>query len=156
MNMTLLNIPGWITDEEYNSIFSRVPRICVDLVIVTNEGFLLGMRTIPPDPNTWHLIGGRVRMEETVSHAIRRIAKDEVRIEVSGKKLLGYMEFFKEKGFIHSISMVFLVNAVTSTFTSSEQSSEIKAFTEIPDNTSCTHRDFLQKHLSIIQSGVTE
>ncbi len=101
--------PGWLSDREYLRIFSRVPRLCVDLAILGPGGLLLGWRSHDPSPNTWNLPGGRVRFRETVTKAAQRIARTELGVGLRGIRVLGVMEFLNEvdRGTpIHSVSVV--------------------------------------------------
>lgn len=103
-----------LSDKEYNNIYSKVPRVCVDLVIKSKDGVLMIKRDIQPYKNKWHLPGGRVLFRETIIDAIQRIAKKEIGCHVTIKKQVGFMEFLKEVqggNKRHSISIVFLVTA---------------------------------------------
>lgn len=101
-----------LSKKEYNNIYSKVPRICVDLVIKSRAGVLLIKRDIQPYRNKWHLPGGRILFRETIDDAIQRIAKKEIGCSVTIKKQVGAMEFLKEVqdgNKRHSVSIVFLV-----------------------------------------------
>lgn len=103
---------SWLSESDYNFIYSRAPRICVDLVIKTRKGIFLTKRDIQPYKGKWHLPGGRVRFRESIETAIDRIAKQEIGSPVVIKKLLGFMEFPREVQDCnkrHSISLAFLV-----------------------------------------------
>lgn len=41
----------------------------------------------------WHLPGGTVRFAEPLRDAVRRVARDELRLTVTVGKLLGYIEY---------------------------------------------------------------
>ena len=88
---------GWLTDKDFNFIYSRAPRICVDLIIKNKQGnVLLTFRKIRPYKNKWHLPGGTVLFRESIDGAIQRIALSELNSSVKVHKLLGYMEFLRE------------------------------------------------------------
>lgn len=97
----------YLTDEEYNKVFSLVPRICVDFVIKNKKGTLLTLRKIEPYKGMWHLPGGRIRKDETIEQAIKRISKDELGVELLGGRFMGVCEFFEEKDFIHTVSILY-------------------------------------------------
>ena len=79
---------------EFDAIFSRVPRLTVELVIATPEqGVLLSLRDIPPCQGLWHLPGGTVRFGEPVVDAVRRVGDDELGLTVTAGELLGYIEY---------------------------------------------------------------
>jgi 8-oxo-dGTP pyrophosphatase MutT (NUDIX family) len=86
--------PGWLPKDEYDFIFSRVPRLCVEVVIADPErGVLLSLRDIPPYVGAWHLPGGTVLFGETLVDAVARVATRELGIEVAAGEMLGYIEY---------------------------------------------------------------
>jgi ADP-ribose pyrophosphatase YjhB (NUDIX family) len=95
--------------DKFIEIYSLVPRLCVEIVVKTNEGVLLTKRNIPPALGMWHLPGGTWLKGETAEEAAKRIALDELGIDISLGELLGYVDFSPEVAVGHSISLVFLV-----------------------------------------------
>ena len=89
---------SYLTDEEYDFIYSRVPRICVDLLVKNSKGqVLLTKRTIEPYISHWHFPGGRIKFRESIHDAVKRIAKGELGIELSDTgEVKGYCEFPEE------------------------------------------------------------
>ena len=86
--------PGWLPKAEFDAIFSRVPRLCVEVVIATPQrGVLLMLRDIPPNVGAWHIPGGTVMFGERLTDAVRRVARDELGLEVTVGDLLGYIEY---------------------------------------------------------------
>jgi ADP-ribose pyrophosphatase YjhB (NUDIX family) len=80
--------------DEFDAIFSRVPRLTVEVVIATPElGVLLSLRDIPPCEGLWHLPGGTVRFGEPVVDAVARVAHHELELRVTPRGLLGYIEY---------------------------------------------------------------
>jgi ADP-ribose pyrophosphatase YjhB (NUDIX family) len=83
-----------LPQEEFEAIFSRVPRLTVEVVIATPEtGVLLSLRDIPPCVGLWHLPGGTVRFGEPATDAVKRVAQDELGLDVEPRELLGYIEY---------------------------------------------------------------
>ena len=141
-----MNRKKWLSEEDYNFIYSRAPRLCVDFVIQSKNGILLSKREIEPGKGTWHLPGGRVRMGEGIESAASRIAQSELGIKVRLGSLLGYMEFLKEKQNgrpRHSVSLVFLVRPLSKSFRSSWQAEKIAFHQKLPAKTYYGHRKFL-------------
>ncbi len=104
-----------LTLEEWKSVYGKVPRICVDLVIKGREGVVLvkrGGHDSGPGKGKWHLPGKGIKFGESVEHAIRRTALDETGLRVRVKKFVGYYEYLPPLSFGHPISLVFLVEAV--------------------------------------------
>ena len=78
--------------EEFDRIFSRVPRLTVELVIASDDrGVLLAMRDFGPCQGLWHLPGGTVRFGEPLVEAVKRVAQDELGVAVSAGETLGYI-----------------------------------------------------------------
>src|SRR5436305_1013854 len=86
--------PGWLPKEEYDAIYSRVPRLSVEvLVLDPARGVILALRDIPPFEGAWHIPGGTVLFGEPVTEAVRRVAQRELGVEVTADELLGYIEY---------------------------------------------------------------
>lgn len=100
-----------LTTENYNYIFSQVPRLCIDLLIYKKSKILLGKRTHEPFLGQWALPGSRLKFGETIQDAIERILANELGYLVTPVKtsLVGYVDFSNEIKIVgrHSVSMVF-------------------------------------------------
>ena len=140
--------------EEFKTIYSKVPRLCVELVIKTPEGIVLSLRSLPDYNGKWHLPGGTVFYKEPIADAIKRVAKDELGISVNIQKLLGYIEYArgeKEKGFGWAVGIVFLCSSeATDIKPNNDEASEIKIFKELPPGLIEEHRKFLESKWSEI------
>jgi len=104
---------SYLSDEDYNFIYSNSPRICVDLVIKKGDSILLTKRDQEPYNGFWHTPGGRIRFRETIEDAIKRIAKTEVGMSVDRFNFLGVCEFLHEVqdgNPRHSITMYYQVS----------------------------------------------
>ena len=85
---------GPLPQEEFDHIFSRDPRLAVELVIASDDrGVLLALRDFGPCQGLWHLPGGTVRFGEPLVEAVKRVAQDELGLTVSIGQLLGYIEY---------------------------------------------------------------
>ena len=85
---------GPLPQAEYDAIYSRVPRLTVEVVIVERDrGVLLSLRAEGPCAGLWHLPGGTVRFGEPVTDAVTRVAADELGLTVTPRELLGYIEY---------------------------------------------------------------
>jgi ADP-ribose pyrophosphatase YjhB (NUDIX family) len=74
---------GPLSEDEYRRIFSRVPRLTVEVVIAGERGVLLTLRESGPCRGLWHLPGGTVRFGERLTAAVQRVARDEVGVAVT-------------------------------------------------------------------------
>lgn len=136
------------TFKEFKEIYSKVPRLCVDLVIKTNDGTLLTLRTKNGYENQWHLPGGTVYYREPIEKAVERIAREELGIKVSIIKFVNYLEYFtevKERGFGYSVSLVFLCKPEGTKFGLDDQVEKVNFFKKIPGNTILEHKKILRE-----------
>ena len=125
------------SSKEFRAIYSKVHRLCVDLVIKTPKGLVLTLRDIEPQKGKWHLPGGTVHYREKLADAITRVARTELSSKVKIKEFLGYMEFpneAKDRGFGSTVSLAFLCFSDGETLKPDEQSSEIRTFNKLPPN----------------------
>lgn len=123
------------SSEEFRAIYSKVPRLCVDLVVKTPKGLVLSLRAIKPYKGKWHLPGGTVHYKESIVDAIQRVAKEEIHSRVKIRELLGYMEFpneEKERGFGHTVTMAFLCFAEGTGLKPNEEALQIRIFRQLP------------------------
>ncbi len=136
-----------MSPEEFRAIYSKVPRLCVEVIIKTEEGYLLTKRAMPPCEGQWHLPGGTVLYKETLEQALKRVARAELGVDITSQKFLGYMEFLKveeHQGFDHPISLGFLCTPEHTNFTLDAQASEYAFFKELPKNTLKEQKEFLE------------
>lgn len=147
---------GYLTDDEYRHVYSRAPRLCIDLAIVSPEGFILTKRDIPPAVGLWHTPGGRVRYRETVAEAAARIALEELGITIQLGALLGFMEFTHDGEFVHSVSLTFLARQMGGVIRGSGQAAEVRHWKSIPEDTHPIHREFYGRVWASIEKEMRE
>lgn len=138
------------TFEEFKSIYSRVPRLCVDIVIQTEKGVLLTFRTKNGYLNQWHLPGGTVYYREKATDAVHRVAKEELGIEVEIEKFHGYLEYpseEKERGFGYTVTLVFVCKMKSNDISLDDQVEKVEFFKEIPENTIVEQKELLRSIL---------
>jgi ADP-ribose pyrophosphatase YjhB (NUDIX family) len=138
---------NWLSEDEYNFIFSRVPRPCVDIIIKSDDGILLSHRDIEPAKGDWHFPGGMIYKGESLEDAVKRIAKKETGLDVEITAHLGYMEFLAD-GVVdgvprHSVSFVFETKIVSGVLAGDYQTQELKNWNKIPPNCHYVHKKFL-------------
>ena len=78
-----------LTPEEFSDIYSRVPRLTVELIVKSGEGLLMTLRSIEPYAGLWHIPGGTVYYGELVEQTVDRIAMRELNIKPINPKLIG-------------------------------------------------------------------
>ena len=119
--------------KEFMSIYHKVPRAAVDVIIKTKQGIVLTKRSVPPFKGMWHIPGGTILFMEPIKHAIKRIAMDELNVEIKIVKALGLIEYFNDGG-RHTICNEFLVTIISRELRGSDQGEEWAYFKKIPDN----------------------
>lgn len=134
--------------REFFDIYSKVPRLCVETVIIQNHKVLLTLRDIPPGKGIWHLPGGTVFYDESVTDAARRIAKDELGVNAEVIRFLGYIDWYKSKNALeHSVSLVFLMKIISGDIQTNFQAKEAKFFNVLPKNLFAEHKKFIEENL---------
>jgi ADP-ribose pyrophosphatase YjhB (NUDIX family) len=127
-----------LTPVEFDAIYSRVPRLSVDLVVQTPQGIVMAKRDIPPHKGDWHLPGGTVAFGEHIPEAAERLAREELGVEITIDRMLGYMEYSSliadgYQGW--PISIVMLASIKSGTPAGSPEGKEVDYFTKAPENT---------------------
>jgi colanic acid biosynthesis protein WcaH len=122
----------------YRKIASRVPILCVDLVIRNIHGkVLLLKRKNHPLKGQWWVVGGRVNLGEDPLAAVLRKAKEETGLDVTIRRMVGYYsEVYSRNRFAageyHTVSLVFECVAWSDSVTLDAQSSAHK-WGDVPD-----------------------
>ncbi len=140
-----------LSKREFRTVFKKIPRVAVDLVIKNRRGILLIKRSIKPDKGKWHFPGGTVFYKEKIFHAAKRKAREETGLEVKIKKFLGVFEYmrWKEPGYTHIINFIFLAEPIRGKLRGDERTAgkELKFFKKLPRNMIPEQRKILQGKL---------
>jgi ADP-ribose pyrophosphatase YjhB (NUDIX family) len=139
-----------LTYEEFKSIYSKVPRLCVDLIIQNeNKEILLIKRNAHNWIGQWHTPGGTVHYREPLHDALARIAKEELGIDIIPGEVIGYLEYpteEQERGYGYSVSINFQVK-IKNGIPVGQNGEEIDYFNPIPENTIHEQKIFLTEYL---------
>jgi len=146
-----------LPQAEFDWIFSRVPRLTVEVVIASSDrGVLLALRDFGPCKGLWHLPGGTVRFGEPVTEAVKRVARDELGLTVGVGELLGYIEYpsHYNNGLDSPVGLAFRAGMPTGEVDDPrELRSECAWFRTLPENMHDEQREFLAQHLDIAARG---
>lgn len=134
--------------EEFKKIYSKVPRLCVDLVIKNSQGILLTKRDISPDKGWWHTPGGTVLFGETLEDTVNRVSEEELNTKVEIQKLLGILECTEGSGFGYPISTIFKVKP-KGVMVGGKQAKTIRFFKKLPQKTLPELRKFLKREFNL-------
>jgi 8-oxo-dGTP diphosphatase len=142
--------PGWLPKADYDAIYRRVPRLCVEVVIVAPErGVLLSLRDIPPNEGAWHIPGGTVLFGEPLIEAVKRVTLDELRLEANVGELLGYIEYpsHYENDLDSPVGLAFRTEPVDGVPSADELPDGCEWFDRLPDGLYEEQREFLSRRL---------
>ena len=142
---------GPLPKDEFDWIFSRVPRLTVEVVISSPaRGVLLSLRDIEPCRGMWHLPGGTVRFGEPLVEAVARVARDELGLGVEVGEMLGYIEYpsHYENGLDCPVGVAFAARIVDRE-TADTPRAGCEWFRSLPDNMHDEQKDFLAEQLGL-------
>jgi 8-oxo-dGTP diphosphatase len=135
--------------DEFDWIFSRVPRLTVEVVISSPQrGVLLSLRDIEPCKGMWHLPGGTVGFGEPLVDAVARVARDELGLDIDVGELLGYIEYpsHYENGLDSPVGIAFAAR-LSEPAEADRPPSGCEWFEALPDNMHDEQKDFLAARL---------
>lgn len=88
--------------DTFLTVVRHAPLVAIDLVVRdADDRLLVGYRTNPPAQGSWFAPGGRIRKDETLDSAFRRITEAELGqvFERDGVALAGVYEHFYAEDF---------------------------------------------------------
>jgi uncharacterized protein (DUF302 family)/ADP-ribose pyrophosphatase YjhB (NUDIX family) len=137
-----------LSQDDYEAIYARVPRLTVEVVIVGPEGVLLTRRAQGPCAGLWHLPGGTVRFGEPLAEAVVRVAEEELGASVSAGELFGYIEYPShiERGLDCPVGMAFESRVSAPERPVRTVPGSIEWFTRLPEPMHEEQRNFLRAH----------
>ena len=140
---------GPLPQAEYEAIYAKVPRLTVEVVISSPHGVLLTRREMGPCQGLWHIPGGTVRFGEPLTDAVRRVAGQELDIEVTADRLLGYIEYPSHlaRGVDWPVGIAFRAEMATSSAGRPWARPEVAGwFSRLPDEMHDEQKEFLKAH----------
>lgn len=136
------------TKKEFDSIYSKVPRLTIEIVLKSEKGILLSERNIEPCKGQWHLPGGTVFFGESLQGAVKRVASRELNIEVGAITQIGVIEYPSHylNGMDAPVGIVFAVNDYSGIPKENPEASKLEWFTTLPKNIHADQDIFLLDH----------
>ncbi|WP_254840970.1 NUDIX domain-containing protein [Natronomonas marina] len=102
-----------IPEDRFAEFIARMPQVCVDLILETQQGFLLAKREITP--SVWFWLGSRLYKGERLPDAAHRIADEELGLDITIHDQYGPYAHFWESSSVdgspsrHTVNPVFHV-----------------------------------------------
>lgn len=120
------------------------------MISTPERGVLLTRRDIPPNVGAWHIPGGTVLFAEAVVEAVKRVARDELGLEVAVGELLGYIEYpsHYENDLDSPVGLAFSCS-ITSAAAHRPTPVAGAWFTRLPDGLYAEQREFLTRRLGL-------
>jgi colanic acid biosynthesis protein WcaH len=135
--------------EQYKEFHRLMPILCVDVVLVHGNSFLLLKRKNAPACGEWWLPGGRVLRDELLADAAKRKIREETGLESKEPEMLGADEtLFPDGPFgwsTHTVNIVFRADAVKGEAKVDNQSEEFQWFEKIDESWPEYVKKFLKK-----------
>lgn len=135
-----------LAQEHFNQIYSQVPRLCVDVVIRSGSGVLLGLRDIEPNKGLWALPGGTLFMRESLNDCAVRIAHQETGFVVSPGEILGAIEYLESESSRHTVGLAVDCRVLRGELRPDYQHKQLEWFSTLPQNILPDVGRFLKKH----------
>jgi ADP-ribose pyrophosphatase YjhB (NUDIX family) len=145
-----------LKEEEYKYIYSKVPRLTVEIIVRDESGAIyLTQRSVEPCKEQWHLPGGTVRFGEALLDAVRRVAMRELSIDVHKAINRGYIEYpsHYSHGLDSPVGLVFEVTDYSGNLVTNAEASDSRWFTRLPHNTHADQDAFLLEKGYLVAIG---
>lgn len=135
----------------------RNPIPVVDIIIQVNGRIALVRRGKQPFKGRWAIPGGHVEYGERVEDAARREAQEETSVRVELVDILGVYSDPGRDPRYHSISVVFVANALSEELKARADAAEARWFCvdEIPEELAFDHARILRDYLRWREEGGT-
>ncbi|MDG2287915.1 MAG: NUDIX domain-containing protein [Candidatus Marinimicrobia bacterium] len=107
--MTLIN------KSLYKKIIKSIPILCIDLIVIHNDKYLLIKRNENPLKDEWWVPGGRVLLGEKIEDTAKRKLEEEIGTKVNNEMIMHgiYEDFFDKSSMgehlYHTLSIVFKI-----------------------------------------------
>jgi colanic acid biosynthesis protein WcaH len=102
----------FIPEVEFATVLDRVPQVCVEVVLERDGQVLLAHRTRAPAKDEWFWPGSRLYKGEELDDAARRVARDELGVDVAIEGRLGVYEHFWDTSAIDGVDSRHTINIV--------------------------------------------
>ena len=102
----------FIPEDEFATVLDRVPQVCVEVVLERDGQVLLAHRTNEPVKDEWFWPGGRLYKGEALPEAGRRVAREELGVDVRIEDRVGVYGHFWDTSSVDGVDSRHTVNIV--------------------------------------------
>jgi 8-oxo-dGTP diphosphatase len=144
-----------LSQAEFDTIYARVPRLCVEVIMVESDGVVLTKRSIEPGAGLWHIPGATLRFGEALTDAAHRVAQEECHVAIEDLEQLGVVEYVFEGYPQRPVSVLYLAKPLTRRYRHDQTASDVRPF-KVPDGVTQLaiieqHRALLLEHAARIE-----
>lgn len=148
-------MPHPLSQAEFDTIYGRVPRLCVEIIMVEPDGVVLTKRAITPGEGLWHIPGATLRFGETLVDAARRVAQEECHVAIDDLEQLGVVEYVFEGYPQRPVSVLYLAKPLTRRYRHDRTATDVRPF-KVPEGVVQLaiieqHRALLLEHAARIE-----
>lgn len=146
-----------LSEKQFHDIYSLVPRLTIEIVLLSDKGIYLTQRNIEPCKDVWHLPGGTVHFGEPLVETVRRIAKRELGVTVTDTALLGYIEYPSHylKGLDSPVGITFQITGFSGKIKHNKEAQQSGWFKHLPEVTHEGQLEFILSHNLLSSSSPT-
>lgn len=142
-------MPKPLPERLYRQTYSRVPRLCVDIIIKVGDGIVLVKRDIPPRKGYWHLPGETVRLGESLREAAERAALDETGLKVRIERQLRVIEYSRRSAFGQTVAIAYSAVRLSGRLRGNEYGRDVRVFHKLPAKLIPEQKKLLQSFRSL-------
>lgn len=106
----------FVPEDLFAEFLERMPQVCVEVVVEYEGSVLLALRENEPAKGEWFWPGSRLYKGEETEAAARRVAREELGIDVEPRELLGVYSHFWDRSAHgvsrHTVNVVYRVSPV--------------------------------------------
>ena len=123
-----------IPPDDWATIVRNVPVVSVDLLVLADDGLVLGKRTNEPARGVWFPPGGTVFKGESLEDAVHRVATEEIGTDVRIDRQLGVYEHFYDTADVpdadgkHYVAVAYAVTPVEAELRPDDQHAALETF----------------------------
>lgn len=141
-----------LSKKDFDRIYSKVPRLTVEVILLKENSVLLTKRAMEPAKGLWHIPGGSVFFDEDPRDAVKRVAKQELNLDVLDSRLIDFILYprLAKQHNIWPVGAAYVTKKWKGEITLDDQATEYGFFDDLPRDMVEEQRLFLADHLKMV------